>query len=303
MQTALIVDSNCDLPPSVIDNHNIVVIPTNLTINGEQYLDYRNAVDNNLLYRSDRLNKKISAKSEAASEAIIQQILTEKIVGKFDAAVVQTMSRKHSLFYERMEKVISKMGHMSDVKFRVQDSKSVFTGQAVLAAHSAALIKKNVTGADLRKKIDQITPFLHQYSVPKDITYLRERASQRGEKSVSIVGAAIGKALGIVPIIKAYQSEVSSVKTIRGWNEAVNVLFNTAIAQIKLGLKSPFICISYAGESDIIKSLDGYHHLVAIAKQHNVHVLHSQMGIGGGINVGPETLSIAFAASPHKLTD
>lgn len=302
MNTALIVDSNCDLPTSVIDKHNIIVIPTNLTIDGDEYLDYRDVASTTQMYNGDRLDKRYVAKSEAASEALIQKILTEKVSGKFDSAVIQTMSRKRSMFFERVGSVVTRIQDNSQTKFRILDSKSLFTGQGVVAAHTTALMNKGIYGSSLRKKLDELTPYLYGYSIPKDLFYLRERGSQRGEKSVSFAKAAVGKALGLVPIVRTHNESVDPVKSVRGWDNAVELLFNNVCEQMKAGLRSPFVCISYAGNINEIESLPNYKKLAMVAKDNRIHILKSQMAVAGGVNIGPGAMSIAFASQHHVLS-
>ncbi len=301
MSTALIVDSNCDLPESIINRYEIVVIPTEVTISGNKFLDYRKPIQSNLLYSGNQLDKKNVARSQASEESIIENVLEESVLGKYETAIIQTMSRKRSLFFERAGAVMARLNNKTSTSIRVQDTKSVFAGQGVIAAHSAALIKQGVQGAELRRRIDNITNQLHTFAVPQDIFYLRERAAQRGEKSVSIAKALVGKALGMVPILRTYRDNIEPLKNVRGWGNAVEQLFVNAARAFESGLASPIVCISYAGKPEEIDFLPGFTKLSQAAEANGAKILKSQMSIGGGVNMGPGTVSIAFAAENFEF--
>ena len=56
--------------------------------------------------------------------------------------------------------------------------------------------------------------------VPRDLYYIRNRARKKGDRSVSLLSAALGTALDIKPVLHAYRGETGPVAKIKGFEAA-----------------------------------------------------------------------------------
>ncbi|MBO9715481.1 MAG: DegV family protein [Pseudoxanthomonas sp.] len=62
-------------------------------------------------------------------------------------------------------------------------------------------------------------------------------------------------ALDIKPILHCHRGETSPVGKIKGFDAAVQKLFDFTIERIKAGLMTPTLCISYGGELAELRAL------------------------------------------------
>jgi fatty acid-binding protein DegV len=74
-----------------------------------------------------------------------------------------------------------------------------------------------------------------------------------------------------------------------------------AIRQVEQGLLSPYVVVSIAGDLSGLDSHEGFKALQNAATQKGVAVLSCVMGLTGGLNVGPGSICVAFAAEDHEF--
>jgi DegV family protein with EDD domain len=302
----LIVDSACDLPKSLIEKSNIRLLPATIIFDNQSIQDYRDPEQTVEIYTNGSLTKEHNSETAPTSVKEITRILEATInTGERDL-VIQTVNRVRSPTYENAVEaasLIEKKHNQQSLNIRVQDSRTIFTGQGVLAAHTIALMNKGVNGTKLRRTIDLLSSKVHAYQVPKDVYYLRERARKKGDNSISLIGAMLGRALGVSPIVLARDDQTFPVTKIRGFEKAAERLFSHTMTKIDEGLLSPFIGISYAGDPKDIYVLPGFNKLKDAAKAKRYQLIISPMSLSGGVNLGPGTLSVAFATEPHEWND
>lgn len=301
--TTLIVDSACDLPKSLIEKSNIRLLPATIVYDQQSLQDFRDPEQTIELYQSGKLEKGHTGETAPTSVNEITKILDTAISTGETDIVIQTVNRVRSPTYENAVEAASKIEkkHASkNINIRVQDSRTIFTGQGVLAAHTIALINKGVQGTKLRRTIDLLSSKVHAYQVPKDVYYLRERGRKKGDNSVSWLGAVLGRALGVCPIVLALDDQTFPVEKIRNFNKAAEVLFTHTIEKIDQGLLSPFIGVSYAGNPKDLYTIPGFNEMKEAAKAKRYQLIVTPMSLSGGINLGPGTLSVAFATEPYE---
>jgi len=304
--TTLIVDSACDLPRSLIDKSAIRILPATIIFDGQSIQDFRDPIQTIKLYASKALEKGHESESAPTTANEIEYILNTAIKAGETDLVIQTVNRVRSPTYEHAIEAASKISKKytnKKLNIRVQDSRTIFTGQGILAAHTLALINKGVKGTKLRRMIDLLSSKVHAYQVPKDVYYLRERARKKGDNSISLLGAVIGRALQVSPIVLALDDQTFPVTKIRGFNKAAETLFNHTIGKVNEGLLSPFVAVSYAGNPKELNTLAGFNELKIAIKAKKYQLIVSPMSLSGGVNLGPGTLSVAFATEPYKWKD
>ncbi|EAR08467.1 DegV family protein [Reinekea blandensis] len=304
--TTLIVDSACDLPKPLLEKLNIRLLPATIIYDQKSMQDFRETEQTIQLYRKDVFNKNTDSESAPTSTNDIVRILESAVAAGDTDILIQTVNRVRSPTYENAVEAISiiqKRHADKTIGLRVQDSRTIFTGQAVLAAHTAALIKKDIVGTRLRRTIDNLSSKVHAYQVPKDVYYLRERARKKGDNSVSWFGAVIGRALNVCPIVLALDDQTFPVTKVRQFSKAAELLFQHTINKVNDGLLSPFVAVSYAGDPSDLQSLPGFNDLRTAVKQRKYQLIVSPMSLSGGVNLGPGTLSVAFATEPYEWSD
>jgi fatty acid-binding protein DegV len=183
----------------------------------------------------------------------------------------------------------------------VLSSRNMFTGQGVLAAEAVRLIRAGGTPAAIGMRLHALAEQIHTYLVPADLFHIYKRASKKGDTSLSWGAYTLGQMLDMKPILRCHLDQTGPVAKVRGFEAGVERLFASAERQVRAGLKSPHICVSYGGEAETVESLPGFAALRQTAKQHGVSLLVSMMSKTAAINVGPGAVSLALGATGHEF--
>ena len=88
---------------------------------------------------------------------------------------------------------------------------------------------------------------------------------------------------------------------VKGFNPAVEKMFDFAARRVREGLMTPTMSLSYGGRLDEMRKLPGYDRLRETCAEHNVEVFESFMGLSGMVNVGQGAVVLGFAAEPAKF--
>lgn len=312
MSIAIIVDSTCDLPQHYVADNNVEILPIDLLLNGETYKDTKNPLEIAAFFSGDQVSKMVNAQSLPLSVEQICDIFYKKIVTKYGYALVLTAAKGRSNTYENAVQAslsINKnyqsyrkaAGLESGFTMRVINSGTLFAGLGIATSYAVDLVANNTSKVQLRQKVEEFKSNIYTYCIPSDLFYLRTRAKTKGDKSVGLMTALIGKALDVIPVILGHMDDTQPVAKIKGHNKAVDRVFDHTIEQIDQGLKIPRVVISIAGEIEWLHQFDGYHRLLKKAKTESIEVLSSVMSIAGGVNLGPGTITVGFASDPHTF--
>ncbi|WP_336367980.1 DegV family protein [Marinobacter sp. C2H3] len=314
MRVGLIVDSACDLPYEFSRKHDLFILPVTARIDGQMVIDEHDPVRTQEFYQSGLLQKGHQAETEAFSVRQIHDLFMEKIVTQFDVAFCETVTRSRSLIYQNAteamnsvmanyEKARAAAGREGKFSMRVIDSKQIFAGQGLLAAHTLRLIEQRLSKNALRHEVETFTDQIYTCVIPRDLHYIRERARRRGDKSVSAMVAFLGKALNITPVIFGRGAEGQPTVKTRSFDAAVEKVMNYAAARVDAGLLTPYVSLSCGLSWTEIEDLPGLNRLRDACERNGVELLLSQMGITSSIYVGPGSLCLALAADPHAFSD
>ncbi len=312
MRIGLVVDSTCDLPQQFLRDNNIEVLPITIRLGDSDLVDNHSEEAALEFYRSHIGEKGHDAESVAFTTEQICETFLGRLVTEFDYVFCQTVMQSRSPIYENATKasfaILSQYhdarrqaGVEGPFALRVINTGTLFAGQGVIAAETVRLIKAGLDGNAIRKQIDSLLNCVRAYAVPPDLYYVRARARKKGDRSVSLLSAALGSALDIKPILCGYGDETKPVDKVRGFEPAVEKLFSYAIRRIEKGLMAPYLSISYAGDLDDVAKLPRYAELQAACTQAGVELLLSVMSVTGGVNIGPGAISLGLIAEPHTF--
>lgn len=314
MRVGLIVDSACDLPYEFSRKNNISILPVTARIDGQTYIDDHDPVKTQEFYESGLLQKGHHAETEAYSAQQIHDLFLNDIVTRYDVAFCETVARSRSLIFQNAtEAMNSVMAHYEDARraagmegkfsMRVIDSKQIFAGQGLLAAHTLRLIDQKLPKNALRQQVEAFTDQIYTCVIPRDLHYIRERARRRGDKSVSAVVAFLGKALNITPVLFGIGPEGTPVAKTRSFDAAVEKVMHYAVGRVETGLLTPYVCLSCGLSWEEIEALPGLDRLREVCGANKVELLVSQMGITSSIYIGPGSLCLSLGAEEHAFSD
>lgn len=307
MRIGVVVDASCDLPHEFIREHRIEILPVTIRLGDETLVDVRDPQATQRFYREQLASKGLDAETIAFSAEQIREKFLQGIVVDYDYIFCITVTSTRSPIFENATRasfailndyknIRAQAGVSGPFALRVIDSKNMFCATAVLAAEAAMQAKANHPPNDIRKRLDDLRDKLCGYMVPGDLYYIRNRGIKKGEKSVGFMTYAIGSALDIKPVIQSYQGETKPVAKILGYDRAVERMFDHVSRQIKRGLATQHLCISYGGDPELIAGLPGYANLAQTARENGIEVLSSFMSATAAVNAGAACVAVAYCA-------
>ena len=313
MRIGLVVDSACDLPPSFIREHNIVILPISIRINDKVFVDERDP-DATLAFYRNHMSNAGDAETAPFSVEQIKAVFLEQLVIDYDYVFCLTIASSRSPIYENAQSaafsilseykpIRAKAGVAGPFALRVVDTQNLFSAQALLAVEVAKMISAGALPNQIRARIDQIVPQLYAYMLPKSLYQLRARARKKGDKSVGWLKYAMGTTLDMKPVLRGLRNETGPVMTLRHFNDGAYRCFQFLIRLIhEQKLLTPCICLGYSGDLRELEELPGHAELCSVASEAGVTIYTSIMSITGGINVGEGALAFAMAAEDHEFT-
>ncbi|HEY0973042.1 MAG TPA: DegV family protein [Solimonas sp.] len=305
MRIGIVADASCDLPPEFYARHGIDILPVTLHLGEETLEDVRDPAATLRFYAEQLADKGLDAKSSPFSAEQIRARFLERFVLDYDYVFCITVMAGRSAIFENATK--ASFAILNDYKatraqagvdgpfaLRVVDSKTMFCGTGVLVAEAAKMAAAGAHPNDIRKRLDELREHICGYMVPGDLHYVRTRGMKRGDKSVGLMTYAIGSALDIKPVLLCYRGETQPLAKIRGYERAVERVFQHVTLQIERGIDTRHIGISYGGDAARVPTLPGYAALAQAAAAQGIEILVSTMSASAAVNVGGQCLAIAY---------
>lgn len=309
MRIGVVVDSTCDLPQEFIEKHNIRILPITIHLDKDKLVDERNPDATMHFYEADLADRGHNAESEPFSVQQIQEVFLERLVLDFDFVFcITVISDRSPIFanatkasfailsgYRRIRKAAGVPGPFS---MRVIDSRTMMAGIGVIAAEVCGMAEESFTPNEIRQHIDGIVENTVGYMVPDDLYYIRTRAKKKGEKSVGLVSAMLAGALDIKPVLSAYHGQTKPVAKIRGYEPAVEKMLQHVTERVRNGdLMSRYVCVSYGGNPDLVRSMPGYADLEQACHQAKVELMVTMMSATMAVNTGRNCLTVSYAGT------
>jgi fatty acid-binding protein DegV len=307
-RTCIAVDSTCDLPAKFIQEHNIEVLPIYINHAKGQDMDFRDPQAMLKFYKNHSRDVYGLAQSDPLSVDDMTEILKKRLLPKYDLVQVVTINSKKSEVYHR----VSEAALINEPKFRelerdepgrtpfrirLYDSMSMFTGHALLVYE---LVKRiHVDKLPINKsirEIDNMRDQVYGYLIPNDLSYMRERRHLRkGDNNISWINFKLASALNLRPIVQLHRGATDKIDTGHGFLGALEKLFEHVKKQVRRGLTSEVIAMSYGGLLEEIKDEPIMVEFRNYCSQYKVKTMLSMMSITGAVNVGPKSFALSFA--------
>ncbi|HZH44791.1 MAG TPA: DegV family protein [Lysobacter sp.] len=307
MRIGLVVDSACDLPLAFLRQHDIHVLPITVRIGEEVQADHRDEAETLAFLHSHVAERGAEAETTPFTVDQITRLFLEQLVIDYDHVFCLTITRTRSPIYDNTQQASfailngykeprAAAGITTPFALRVIDTQNLFAAQGVTAVEAARLRAAGEGAGKIRARLENLALYTHGYMVPRDLYYLRARARKKGDRSVSLLSAALGSALDIKPVLHCTRGETGPVAKIKGFEPAAEKLFEFAGARVRAGLMTPTLCLSYGGELAELHALPGYERLREVCAEHHVEVFESIMSLTGMVNVGKGAVVVGFAA-------
>ncbi len=305
MRIGIVVDSACDLPQDFIEKNNLVLLPITVRIGEAVLADHRDEQATLSFLHAHVAENGAEAETIPFSVVQIRDLFLGKLVIDYDHVFCMTITKTRSPIYDNAmqasfailndyKPVRQAAGFNSPFALRVLDTQNLFAAQGVTAVEAVRLRDSGASVQQIREKLEQLAHNVHGYMVT--------RARHKGDRSVGLISAALGSALDIKPVLHGYRGETGPVAKIKGFDNAVQKLFDFVGQRVKAGLMTNTVCVSYGGELDDLRALPGYASLRQTCEAHGVQLFESVMSLTGMVNVGKGAVTVGFADGPHTFS-
>src|SRR5690606_14964821 len=240
----------------------------------------------------------------------IRDLFLKQLVIDYDHVFCLTISRLRSQIHENATQASFSIlndykptrqaaGHNSPFALRVIDTLNCFAGQTITAVEAVRMRAAGVGVAQMRARLEELARNTCGFMIPRDLYYLRNRARMKGDRSVGLLSVALGSALDIKPVVRAFHGEAEPVARIKGFEAASEKMFEMACRRVRAGLMTPTVSVCYGGDMAELPGIPGYARLVDTCLDHGVEVFESMMSLTGMVNVGKGAVAVGFASTEH----
>ena len=312
MRIGLVVDSACDLPGEFLERERVELLPITVRIGDATQVDHRDEAQTLAFLESHIAERGASAETIAYTPEQIRDLFLERLVVDYDYVFCMTITGSRSPIFANAQKAgfmilneykaaRTAAGNATPFALRVIDTQNLFCAQGLLPVEAARLRAAGEQPPRIRTRLEELANHTYGYLVPRDLYYIRNRARAKGDRSVSLVSAALGTALDIKPVLRGFRGETGPVAKLKGFEPAVEKLFDFAARRVRAGLLTPTVTLCYGGHLDEMRALPGYARLREACAEQNVEVFESVMSTTGMVNVGRGAVVVGFAAPEHRF--
>lgn len=276
-----ITDSTADIPDSLLEKHQITVVPVFVNFGGNSYAD-----DEKELIREDYYNKlqnirpfpTTSAMPPSLCEKAIMQVAEE-----CDHIFIVTVSAKLSGVYNAFRLAAQKLP--AD-RYTLIDSLSTTTGLGWPVIIGAEVAEKTGDVQQVIDTINHVRDATRVYAALGTLEFLHRSGR------VGWAAAGIGTLLQIKPILKVEDGEVKSLAKVRTFSRAVDELITAAHSHAPLDRLVVLYGIDIEGAYAVKERLKD------IAPPDQTYIVRINPAIG--THIGPNGLGVVPVSASWK---
>lgn len=309
MRVGLVIDSACDLPKAFIERNGIEILPITVKIDDAVQVDRRDEAATLAFLHAHIAERGANAETMPLTVDEIRDLFLHKLVVDYDYVFCITITRTRSPIYDNAQQasyailneykaVRAAAGNPTPFALRLVDTQTLFCAQGILPVEAVRLRDAGEGPAKIRARLEHLALHTYGYLVPRDLYYIRNRARAKGDRSIGLVGAALGTMLDIKPVLRGHRGETGPVAKLKGFEPAVEKMLDFAGERVAAGLMTPTLTLCYGGELEELRAMPGYARLRETCDAHNVEVFESVMSLTGMVNVGKGAVVVGFAADP-----
>lgn len=278
MSLKLMIDSASDIDQKEADEKGIILMPIEVKIKDEDYLDGVNLT-------AQEFYKKLVENSELPKTSQINPYRWEQALDEAtengDEVIVITLSSRLSGTYQSAKSAEDKYNG----KVRVIDSMNACSGEKLLALLAIDLINQGLSLNEIVEKLEIEKNNIQVMAIVDTLKYLK-----RGGR-INAMTAIAGEVFSVKPIIGVLDGQVKMIGKAMGIKKAFSTL-NTMITSIGIDFNKPH-CVMYSGCDD--SNLNKFVSENASIWNGDVSKLNKYIiGSTIGTHVGPGAVGIAF---------
>ena len=277
MKIKILSDSTCDLPQSVLDEHNIHLFPLTIIKNSENFLD-------NVTITPDDIFSHVAAGGDlcttAAGNAAEYQAFFAKYANDYDGIIHINIGSSFSCSYQNASIAAMEFDNVVTI-----DSQNLTCGQGLLVLKAVELAQKCTSLSALKTEIESYIPKIETSFVLEQLKYMVKggRCS-----SASALGANL---LNLKPCIEIQNGKMGVVKKYRGSFAKclTNYIKDRLENRVDLDNSTIFVVYTPISDNDLMAVRD------ALSQYCNFdRIVECKAGCTVSCHCGPGTLGILF---------
>jgi DegV family protein with EDD domain len=275
MTVKIITDSVSDLPPEIVKELGITIIPINICFGTEVYSD---GIDMTVEEFYQRLEQSKVMPTTAIPPLGVFAETYDRVAEETNEILVITLSSGLSGFYSAAIRGIDLM--KKKCRIEVVDSRWVIMAEGFIVMSAARAAKEGASFDQVLEVAKRAISRVQLCSVFDTLEYLK-----RGGR-INKITALMGNMLNIHPILGVKNGEVVSFGKKRSRAEAINYLVNFAMSYSHIDELSVAYYTAVQDAEDLIERLSG--------KFPGERIYHSKSSPVIGTHTGPNLLVLAI---------
>ena len=242
MEVAIVTDSTADLPQEKIENYNITIIPLQVAIGGEEFLDQVELTTEEFL---DKLE--VAEELPTTSQPSLGKFIDvyENLAQEYDQILSIHLSEK---FSGTVKTAHTASNMVAEAEIKVIDSETVTVPLGVIVTEAAKAAQEGQNLEQLVKLIEQLKQEVNIYFTVDELDYL-EKGGRIGKAT-----AFLGNLFKIKPILTIDDGQIGPYKKVRGTRRLYNSFLKLAAELRSSGTNNLIILHGrYKDKADILQ--------------------------------------------------
>ena len=271
----VVTDSACDLPPELVEEYGIDIVPLSIRFGGDELVDRRDLTPTQFWARcatSDVLPE-TAAPSPGAFQAAYERAATDGCPG----VVCITLSSELSATYQAACNAAKEVE--GRIPVRVVDSRSLTIAQGLMCVSAARLANQGKSMDDVAGAVEDLIPRTKIFGALDTLENLKKGGRIGGAQ------AALGSLLSIKPIIEVADGKVEAESRQRTRARSLRYL----VDKVKSFPEIELLAVMHGDAPDLEEFLDM---LAEVYPRDQIIV--GDVGAVIGTHSGPRVLGVAF---------
>lgn len=275
MSVKVVVDSGGDIPPDLVTQHGIEVVPLKIRFGNREYVDTKDLTTDQFWELCE--TSKDFPQTAAPSAGDFETAFLKAKQDGFDEVVCITLSSDLSATYQSATLASKALGN--ELKIEVIDSRLATFAMGNLAIASSIEASKGSNAVDIAALVRSRIPNIHAYGALDTLDNLRKGGR------IGKAAALFGSLLSFKPIISVHDGVIEADSKQRTRGKALNYLVEKVVSYGEI----TDLAIIHANAPDVaefaerLKSATGMGDLVV-----------AKIGPVIGTHAGPRTMGITF---------
>ncbi|UQD51385.1 fatty acid-binding protein DegV [Bacillus methanolicus] len=280
MPVKIVADSACDLPLEFYNEHQAVLIPLKVHLNGQEYEDLK-TIKPKMVYDAIREGK--VPKTSQASPHGLEELFTKMAEANEDGIYI-AFSSELSGTYQTAVMVLQQVKEQHpDFNLTIVDSKCASLGLGLVVMEAARLAKNGAAKEEILNDIRFRCQHMEHLFTVEDLEYLAKGGR------VSKASAFLGGLLNIKPLLNVEDGKLIPIEKIRGKKKLLRRIVEL-MKERGTEWNNQVVGISHADDEETALEMKNMIEQEFKPK----HIEITSIGAAIGAHTGPGTIAVFF---------